>query len=1235
MKLLRPLLAFLLLTIAGSLKTYAQVDSVFWFAAPWVTPGHADNVPVVLRLSTFGQPTAVRIQQPASTYDTTINIAANSLFSHDLSHMINTLESKPADMALNYGLKITSDNPITAVYEVVTVVNNPETYSLKGRNAIGTEFITPFQTRWNNWGYAPQPKSMICIVATQNNTTVYITPKADVIGHPAENTYTVVLQAGQTYTCENATANSAAPGNNLSGTVIYADKPVSVTVSDDSVASETGGCRDLMGDQIVPVDVVGVSYVVNKGDMYPGANEGVFIVATQNSTTISINDGTVTSTLINRGDTYFYNISNPLTYIAADQPVYVLQATGFGCELGEALLPPINCAGSNQLSFTRTNGQTFILNLVCRSNATGSFTLNGNTTLIPASAFSFVPGTGNQWSGAQITFSTDDIPSGTTNFITNSSGPFGMGVINGGALTGCLYHYMSSFIRFVTVEAGNDTTLCSGEPSIPLEGDVRDGVTTGIWTVPDGTGTLTDPTDLSTTYIPSADDYSQGSLTFVLTSTGDCEPVSDTMTVTFVLPPVVAAGPDDFYCLNGIDTISLNGSVSFPAVTSWSGGNGGEFGNTGNPSTTYIPSTADLEQDSIIFILALQGSSISCPSDSDSLVVYFTKPPVVLAGSDQAVCASAQEVSLNGVVGGGASTGIWTTSGSGTFSPSASDFITAYLISDADKLMGNITLTLTSANNDNCLAVSDSMLLGIIDRPVVGITTSDSICLSSSSIHLTGTVASDISTTWTVDGTGNVLDPQSPDTYYNLGPSDMLNGYIEIHFSSLGGICPGESDSLRITFVNPPVVFAGADQASCNNLTVQLNGTVLGADTSGSWYTLGTGSFLPGPDSLSTNYFPSADDYTAGSVNLVLLSSDAFSCPAERDTITITFKPAPAAGFSTSTSCQNESTVFTDQSVSADGALLTWLYAFGDGDTSIAQNPLHNYPASGTYTASLIITSANGCSDTVTSNVTVLPVPVPGFVYDPICENSPFNLTDNSFIATGSVVSWQYDFGSGSISIMQNPTYTYTTAGTYPVIMTVTSGPGCIGTTTIPVDVLAGPTANFNVSPNPGSVLENIYFTDQTTDSSIAGWYWDFGDGESDNQSNTVHNYDTEGNYVVTLTVTDVSGCRDSIEKIVSLSPLPTPSIPPLLPVLPTGFTPNGDGENDVFIIRGGPFKSVDFRIYSNWGEEVFSTTDAEIGWDGTLKGEPAPLGIYTWMFVVNLPNGDVIKKSGDITLMR
>lgn len=1228
MKLRRIILLLALIFTVGSFESKGQIDSIFWFAAPWVTPSHAGNTPLVLRISTFNAPTTVRVYQPAGTYDSTFVVPANSLNSHFLTSIVNTLESKPADNILNYGIKIEADTLVTVVYEVVTGGNNPETYSLKGQNAVGTEFVCPFQNTWINGNYAPiQPKSMICIVATEDNTTVWITPKATVVGHPAGITYSVMLNRGQTYTVENTSQVTNTAGNNLGGTIVVSDKPIAVTVSDDSVTNSGGGCRDLMGDQIVPVDVVGTNYIVNRGNMFANSQEGVFIVATQNFTSVTVTTSLGTfSQLLNQGDTWKYVLTatETLAYVDADKNVYVLQASGFGCEVGEALLPPINCAGSNQVSFTRTNAQTFILNILCPTSAINNFLLNGSATLVPGSVFNPVPGTGGFWSGAQITFNTTDIPAGSSNLLTNSSDYFGMGVINGGSSTGCYYHYMSAFNRKVYVKAGNDTTLCNGDPSVLLNGSVEGGATTGQWSVINGAGSFVNDVDLSTSYVPSASDYTQGTLTFVLSSTGNCDPVRDTMVVNFIQSPEANAGTDDSYCKNNVGAVPITGTFAYSAAATWSGGNGGAFGNVGSPSTTYTPSPADLAADSVVLLYTTAGSFFSCPNKQDTVVIYFTEAPFIDAGADQLVCSNTTDVALNGIISGITTTGTWSADGTGGFSPSQTNLNANYVLSSADISDGLVMLYLESTNNGNCLAVMDSLEIQIIDFPVVTITSMDSLCSNNPTLNLTGTVTSGFATQWTTSGFGTISNPANLNTFYTISPVDITNGFIDVILSTTG-ICPIAQDSMRVTFVTPPQVNAGTDQTYCQNQLVQLNGNIVGADTSGTWSTLGTGTFIPGPAYMDGLYDPSVSDVSGGPISLILTSTSNFGCPPDRDTIQITFNKIPTADFTFTNVCQASNMNFTDASVANTGTLASWSWSFGDNTNSIAQNPQHAYTSPGNFNVQMIVTSSNGCTDTVMKPVTVYPLPIPSFNASIACESYPTNFTNTSFIPSGTITGYTYDFNGIGSSTQANPSFVFPASGIYNVSLTAVSNFGCTNTIIQQIDVHAIPTASFTASPNPALVEQDITFTD-VTPGNIVSWQWDFGDGEGDNTQITHHSYDGGGVYVVTLTIVDNIGCTDTVSKDISIA---------LLPVLPSGFTPNGDGENDVFIIRGGPFRNVDFKVYNNWGQVIFESNDSNIGWDGTYKGEPVPLGVYTWTFVVDMGSNFVVRESGDVTLIR
>ncbi len=1241
MKYLFKILIILTVLTTTSNSLFAQIDTNFWFAAPWVTPDHDDRDPIAFHFSTFNNPTTVRIQQPASTYDTTFTVPANSLFSKFVDFMMDSLESKPANQVLRTGFHITSNYPMIVVYDVVTrgpASNNPETYSLKGTNGIGYEFVLPFQTLWNNKtlgsdyngdGVITQPYSQFNIVATEDNTTIYITPRCPIIGHPANVTFPVFLPfKGNVYTGQNVTQLASIPGNNLSGTIVVSDKPISVTVSDDSVnPSAGGGCYDLMGDQIVPTDVIGTEYIVNKGFLNPLSNESIFIVATQNFTSILVDGGNgVTNAIINQGETFQYSITDSLTFVQGDKPIYVYHMSGVGCELGEAILPPNNCSGSDQVSFSRETSRNFYLNILCRSGDEGNFTLNGNTTIINSALFKIVPGTASQWVGAQILFDTLQIPVASSNLLTNSTGLFSLGIFNGSATGGVMYHYLSSFNRKVYVSAGEDTTLCDGYPTIDLNGSVAGGSNTGIWTVLNGTGTINNPTNLITTYQPTTSDYSQGTLTFVLASTGNCEPVLDTIKINFIQSAKVTATSDSSLCKNNAALINLAGTLNFAAGATWSGGNGGSFDNASNLNTTYIPSPADLTGDSLVLFLTSLGSVNSCPNDQDTLVIYFTPSPVVNPGSNLVVCSSTDSIVLNGSVSGPTSTGIWTTTGSGGFSPSELVLNSSYYISSADTASGSIWFTLTTTNNGNCLAEKDSIQVTILDKPQVTINTSDSICSNSSNINLNGNVTLGFTSTWTTNGAGNIVTPTALNTVYSISPIDVANGYIDFVLATNPLICTPEQDSIRVYFVNPPTVDAGINQAFCDNEIIGLNGSISGPNQSGNWITTGTGSFSPSSGLLNTFYYPSALDVSSGGVNLILSSSGAFGCVPDNDTLFVTFKPAPNADFNSVPACQNDITLLNDASTTTSGSINSWFWDFGDFTTSTTQNPLHSYNSNGSITVELIVGSTNGCFDTIQKNITVYPLPIADFTNTIPCESNPIEFLDNSFISSGSIVNWMYYFTPTESINSPNATYTYQTPGNYNITYAVTSSLGCTDSIIKTINVLVGPDANFSINPNPALALETVFFNDLSNGNNITNWYWNFGDETGNNNQNTTNSYSDGGEYLVFLTVTDINNCTDTASKELLIA---------LPPVLPTAFSPNGDGENDVFIIRGGPFNSVIFNIYNNWGELLFQSNDRMIGWDGTFKGNESPLGVYTWTFEIEIIGGKVIKKSGDVTLIR
>ena len=169
----------------------------------------------------------------------------------------------------------------------------------------------------------------------------------------------------------------------------------------------------------------------------------------------------------------------------------------------------------------------------------------------------------------------------------------------------------------------------------------------------------------------------------------------------------------------------------------------------------------------------------------------------------------------------------------------------------------------------------------------------------------------------------------------------------------------------------------------------------------------------------------------------------------------------------------------------------------------------------------------------------------------------------------------------------------------------------------------------FGACPTPAQVawheLEFYGFVHFTTNT-FTDKEWGFGDESTSNQQNPTHAYTAPGDYSVFLAIKEINGCIDTVRKDISVI---------LMPDVPTAFSPNGDGQNDIFRVRGGPFKTMVMRIYNNWGQMIFESNDQATGWNGTFNGTEQPIGVYVWVVDVEMLNGKMIKKTGDVTLLR
>jgi gliding motility-associated-like protein len=213
-----------------------------------------------------------------------------------------------------------------------------------------------------------------------------------------------------------------------------------------------------------------------------------------------------------------------------------------------------------------------------------------------------------------------------------------------------------------------------------------------------------------------------------------------------------------------------------------------------------------------------------------------------------------------------------------------------------------------------------------------------------------------------------------------------------------------------------------------------------------------------------------------------------------------------------------------------------WNWDFGNGTLSNAQNPTITFNTPGTYTVTLVVRNADGTTGTTKSNyITVHPSPTAYFTPSTNTGCVPVNIqfTDRSTTAAGSIVSWQWDFGDGGTSTVQNPSHVYNSAGFYNLSLTVTSSTGCknIYIANRLIRIVAGVKAEFD----PGKTAScqapyNINFINNSSGPGNMTFQWDLGNGNTSTQSAPSTTY-AAGTYNVTLTANSELGCSNTITK--------------------------------------------------------------------------------------------------------
>ncbi len=371
------------------------------------------------------------------------------------------------------------------------------------------------------------------------------------------------------------------------------------------------------------------------------------------------------------------------------------------------------------------------------------------------------------------------------------------------------------------------------------------------------------------------------------------------------------------------------------------------------------------------------------------------------------------------------------------------------------------------------------------------------------------------------DGSPTVTSPNPSHLFNATGSYD-----VSLIVTSSDGCTDSIINTVDIPDANISSVIGSPDTACVNQPVNFLNSSVPPADSSG--WNFGDGT--------STSGFNVNHTYTNPGTYNVKLTNLFFIC---LDTVVkkIVVLDTTKVDFTSSDtgSCRAPYTVnFRDLSTSA----VAWLWDFGDGTQSAAQNPTHIYAAPGMYRVTLTATNRNGCSNTRAKN-NFIKISPPSITFSNLPDSgcAPLTITPlATVLAPDGIASYFWNFGDGTTSSLANPSHTYNTPGSYNISLAVITNGGCLTILSIPQGIKIGTSAlaDFDASPLNVCAGEVVNFRNLST-GTITGYRWNFGDNGSSILRDPVYKYTDTGKFNVTLNAYN-NGCANSITKPLYIS---------------------------------------------------------------------------------------------------
>jgi len=325
-------------------------------------------------------------------------------------------------------------------------------------------------------------------------------------------------------------------------------------------------------------------------------------------------------------------------------------------------------------------------------------------------------------------------------------------------------------------------------------------------------------------------------------------------------------------------------------------------------------------------------------------------------------------------------------------------------------------------------------------------------------------------------------------------------------------------DAIEVTdgATPPSAEFTASTTSGAAPLQVAFADQSIGVVDSWSW------NFGDGTSSTHSNPTHVYADPGVYTVSLTVSGPTGTNTDTQVDLIHVEGAPAPVANFGASPKNGTAPLAVSFWDLTS-GSVNAWLWDFGDGGTSTAQNPSHTYTTAGVYTVRLTATGPGGSDIEVKANAirveeTASP-PVAAFTGSPVSGNAPLAV-DFTNQTTGGATSYLWNFGDGTTGGATDPHHVYSSPGQYSVTL-IASGPDGTDVEYKPQYVTVTSqalTANFNATPRQGASPLTVAYTDTST-GGASSWSWNFGDGSTSTQRHPTHVYAAPGDYTVTLTV--------------------------------------------------------------------------------------------------------------------